>query len=1305
MEDNNIQDSCCNSKYASIRQMDKLDEMLGRRFPFYPRTVIQAVHDGRTGASLEAILAQYNNIYVQYQGTAGRTRNIVPKEMRRKGIIISYVDMQGNAITEKCVNDAQRDNFHWGLDVNWVRVDELTLSGDISVSVKGTWVINGEDTGIAALGPKGDNGLTPWLKTIDNKLHFSYDNETWEVCSDYIAAYFRFQDNKFQISRNNKTWSDLSGEVTNSLSIKAYVTDKSQYPNPKQGDMIMVGPTYADDDTEHTKPIYHLNIYNAGGWVDHGPFQSINAGVVQELGDSETEVMSQKAVSESLNGAKVQSIYSTHIDWNNGESNVITPLLFHLRKDESITLTVSNVDVTYNGSSPNSWAVALSDGIDYISGLIINNSEGTKTYTATDDIDIKTLYVNVNSGIETLSLDIQVEGGKLVSQFRELQENVNNNTIDITHVKDFTGTCETLYNLEKDATETVDIYGNFKAGFALALDVSTFDYIGTGNKNVNIRDVDDSNNILIVLYGKGNSIVILTKDTTHIRLILGYNDGAETFSATAKVLYGTAAKVLSNRNEINSLETENESLKNIIAGGKFTISKSAPSKTFYNDFKMGDVVRISVSNFSYTGTGSMAVYLNDGTEYVYSLDFSSQNIADYTTYVILVRDCSYIRVGCSFIEGITAINADFDVLYTPNVTENTLKIESQRESGYWRKSLNYKGLVNDERLVFSYPLKAGELLVLVVSNIKTNSSDKNINVDIDDNNNVIIQRYNGYASYTLEEDANEVSIRMFQNNAGNDFTCDVELLYGEEAENYIQRQSVSPLLDAEEEVFSKQGTLINWIYQQKAYVGYKKPFDKECLIKSLRISSFDSNSNYIGKSYNFVIGTIDQRNWLLPRITFTSQIKQVNNAVILFDFSDETIVAKEGEVIFVEMTPTSETRNDVLCGLSSETYDANNEFMVTPNLNTALTAQSSSGCNNYELRTTPFKTIFVQKDEIESLQSQVNSLQNQLNTAGIYEDRVTGIKYQMSVSNGNIVLQSLDIKSMMVIGHSFVNYGNSPQADWYLDDSENRAMAASINKHQWTSFIKDKLGLTTLKLQSGVDFERNYSTDYDFASKWGVTDVYDAICVYLCENAVYNDTMQTSWEAMLNYLKSAAPKARIFCTGSWQSNGKQQAIQAACENVSGVIYVNMLPIYTTANNGSVNWHRGDYYYGRESTYYPMGAPAGHPNDKGMLDIANTFLDYMGAEQIEDKTHNITLNQTSGGTIGTPNVEWLENGIVTIRCTPDSGHSIRSVLVQKSSGGLVEVTRRTNNYYDNETERVYYTFTMPSEDVTVIPTWS
>lgn len=143
-------------------------------------------------------------------------------------------------------------------------------------------------------------GRSPFIKNMDNKLYYSYNNKEWFPCSEYIAAWFRFQNNKFQISRDNSTWSDLSEDITNSLHIKAYVTDKSQYPTPKQGDMIMVGPTYAADDTEHTKPIYRLHVYNANGWVDNGPFQSIAAGVVQELGDSETKVISQKIVSEKF---------------------------------------------------------------------------------------------------------------------------------------------------------------------------------------------------------------------------------------------------------------------------------------------------------------------------------------------------------------------------------------------------------------------------------------------------------------------------------------------------------------------------------------------------------------------------------------------------------------------------------------------------------------------------------------------------------------------------------------------------------------------------------------------------------------------------------------------------------------------------------------------------------------------------------------------------------------------------------------------------------------------------------------------
>lgn len=226
-------DVCGLDKYKQVVQLHDKDKN-SKEYPIFPVTYTHAVYDGKTGANLESMLAQFNNVFLQYQGTAKDTRLLLPKEMRRKGVQITYRNMDDEVVTEKCVNDSQSDNDHWGLDANWIRIDELSLQGDISVSKSGTWIINGADTGVKALGPKGDNGLTPWMKTIDNKLYYSYDNQTWELASDYIAAWFRFtgtsgssQANnvgKIQISRDEgKTWADLSGTFTNNLHIKGYV--------------------------------------------------------------------------------------------------------------------------------------------------------------------------------------------------------------------------------------------------------------------------------------------------------------------------------------------------------------------------------------------------------------------------------------------------------------------------------------------------------------------------------------------------------------------------------------------------------------------------------------------------------------------------------------------------------------------------------------------------------------------------------------------------------------------------------------------------------------------------------------------------------------------------------------------------------------------------------------------------------------------------------------------------------------------------------------------------------------------------
>ena len=158
-------------QYSNIEQIKKQEAQ--NKKPIYPSTVIQAVFDAKTGASLEAILAQFNSVYLQYQGSPQATRLIIPKEMRRAGLTITYMNMESETITERANSAAQKDNDHWGLDVNWSRVDELSLSGDIAVSSQGTWIINGHDTGVKAVGPKGDAGLTPWLRTIDNRLHIS----------------------------------------------------------------------------------------------------------------------------------------------------------------------------------------------------------------------------------------------------------------------------------------------------------------------------------------------------------------------------------------------------------------------------------------------------------------------------------------------------------------------------------------------------------------------------------------------------------------------------------------------------------------------------------------------------------------------------------------------------------------------------------------------------------------------------------------------------------------------------------------------------------------------------------------------------------------------------------------------------------------------------------------------------------------------------------------------------------------------------------------------------------------------------
>lgn len=191
---------------------------------------------------------------------------------------------------------------------------KIIIDGNVTVGSNGNWFNDGVDTGIPA-SVKGENGKTPLFRNNNNILEYTYDNVKWLPISDYIAAWFRWNNEggeqsssagKIQISRDNINWFDLSGNIVNNLRIKRYIGINDDFPTGgvEEGVIYAKGPYYKEDDTLQERPFYRLWVYawkdNELTWIDNGEFQSIIAGVTQEIGDNPNVVMSQKAVNDAI---------------------------------------------------------------------------------------------------------------------------------------------------------------------------------------------------------------------------------------------------------------------------------------------------------------------------------------------------------------------------------------------------------------------------------------------------------------------------------------------------------------------------------------------------------------------------------------------------------------------------------------------------------------------------------------------------------------------------------------------------------------------------------------------------------------------------------------------------------------------------------------------------------------------------------------------------------------------------------------------------------------------------------------------
>lgn len=123
-----------------------------------------------------------NSIYLPWKGTVKSTRLQVPCHLRRKGLMISYRNIDNEIITEKCILEECIKDDLIKLDSSWVRItDALPVSGNVTIGSNGNWFVDGEDTWFKAQGPKGENGLPlqPRLSEDQTKIVYSYDGEEW----------------------------------------------------------------------------------------------------------------------------------------------------------------------------------------------------------------------------------------------------------------------------------------------------------------------------------------------------------------------------------------------------------------------------------------------------------------------------------------------------------------------------------------------------------------------------------------------------------------------------------------------------------------------------------------------------------------------------------------------------------------------------------------------------------------------------------------------------------------------------------------------------------------------------------------------------------------------------------------------------------------------------------------------------------------------------------------------------------------------------------------------------------------------
>jgi hypothetical protein len=173
-------------------------------------------------------------------------------------------------------------------------------------------------------------------------------------------------------------------------------------------------------------------------------------------------------------------------------------------------------------------------------------------------------------------------------------------------------------------------------------------------------------------------------------------------------------------------------------------------------------------------------------------------------------------------------------------------------------------------------------------------------------------------------------------------------------------------------------------------------------------------------------------------------------------------------------------------------------------------------------------------------------------------------------------------------------------------------MAATIRDndyvHRFESILKGYYPSLVSTPLSVKPWELNYAT-YDKSLMDASLVGKDLVIVRLGENVAYYADFQNQYKILIQYIQSKVPTARIILGGQfWAETTKENAMIAVGVEL-GLTYVNLNYLDVAANKSSL----GTQVYGDDNQWHAIdnSGVAAHPNDTGMLKIAETLFGALG----------------------------------------------------------------------------------------------